>query len=219
TLAPVTPSTLYTGTTRIWRSDDGGDSWYALPTTTSGGSWNGSSVSAIAVAKTNENVLMASEGSGVYRSTDGRRTGAFVTTGLPGDSVNNLEIDPTNASVAWAALATTSGTGSICLTTNGGTSWAQTGVSSGLPSFAAQVVRVDPLDSTVIYAGTDVGVYRSTDSGRFWAKFGTGLPSSSANDLRILEDGSILRVATHGRGVWELQVPPSTNIPPTASIS
>ena len=36
--------------------------------------------------------------------------------------------------------------------------------------------RYDPTDVTTLYCGTDVGVYRSTDSGATWSAFGTGLP-------------------------------------------
>ena len=45
------------------------------------------------------------------------------------------------------------------------------------------------------------------------------MPASSIHDLQILADGSILRVATHGRGVWELQVPASGAARPTAAIT
>ena len=52
------------------------------------------------------------------------------------------------------------------------------------------------------------GVYRSTDRGATWSRFGNGLPAASVHDLAVLPDGSMLRIATHGRGIWELQVPP-----------
>ena len=49
-------------------------------------------------------------------------------------------------------------------------------------------------------------MYRSTDGGATWSPFGTGMPAVSVYDIQILADGSILRAATHGRGIWELAV-------------
>src|SRR5205823_5438918 len=140
------------------------------------------------------------------RSTNGGVSWVKTVNGLPIALVNALEVDPVNPAIAWASLATSSGT-SVYRTSDGGASW--TARSGGLPAFAAQVVRVDPTDVTgaTLYCGTDVGIYRSTDSGGSWTPFGTGLPASSVQDIRVFDDGSALRVATHGRGMWQLDVP------------
>jgi hypothetical protein len=159
---------------------------------------------------------MVSGGNRVFRSTNGGATWAGLTNGLPTLAINNLEIDPNQPNVAYAALAGTIGQ-RVYGTTDGGATWQAR--STGLPGFAAQVVRVDPTDSNVLFCGTDVGVYRSTDQGVSWSPFGTGLPNSSVHDLRILEDGSAVRVATHGRGIWELEVPPTVNTPPSVSVT
>jgi hypothetical protein len=218
TIHPANPSTIYTGSHRVWKSDNGGDTWLPLPTATAdGSSWpTGTLLTAIALSRSDPSVLMVAKSRSVFRSADGGRMWVNASSSLPGFVINNLEIDPFNASIAYAALATTS-TSSVYWTTNGGVSWAPR--SSGLPAFAAQVLRVDPTDSNDLFCGTDVGVFRSTDQGASWAKFGAGLPSSSVHDIRVLEDGSALRAATHGRGVWELDVPPTGNTPPTAVIS
>jgi hypothetical protein len=64
----------------------------------------------------------------------------------------------------------------------------------------------------------DVGVFRSADRGASWSRFGTGLPAVSVHDLEISEDGSLARIATHGRGVWELEIPPPGNRPPLVTL-
>lgn len=158
---------------------------------------------------------MVAKGGAIFRSTNGGESWVSASAGLPAFLINNLEIDPENPEIAYAALARTSGAG-LYRTTNGGVSWSPRG--SGLPRFAVQVVRVDPTDSNAVFCGTDVGVFRSTDQGESWTRFGTGLPASSVHDIRILEDGSIVRAATHGRGIWELEVPPPSNKPPVAAI-
>ena len=217
TIDPKMPWIVYGGTTRVWRTTDAGDSWAPLPTTTTDGSaWQTISISAIAVNRGDNSVILTAKGANIFRSSDGGSTWVNASSGLPTNrGINNVETDYSNSLVAYAAISGTTGPG-VFQTTNGGASW--TARSNGLPAFSTQVVRVDPTDPTVLYCGTDVGVYRSTDRGGSWLKFGNGLPSSSVHDLRILDDGSILRVGTHGRGIWELQVPPTGNNPPQASI-
>lgn len=217
---PNNSNVVYTGTTRVWKSTTGGDAWLPLPTTTSGSlTWSTSTVRSIAVARTNSQVLMAAKGVRVYRSTDGGANwvGASTTEGLPGNkTVNHVEIDPTDANIAYAAMAGTTGT-AVYYTLNGGTNWLARG--TGLPSFSALVVRVDPTDPLTLYCGTDVGVYRSTDRGANWSLFGTGLPKVSTYDIQIRRDGTMLRAATHGRGVWELAVISPVNTVPSVGIS
>jgi hypothetical protein len=54
-----------------------------------------------------------------------------------------------------------------------------------------------------IYVGTDIGVFRSTTGGKKWIRFSQGLPVCAIYDMRIHMPTHILRVATHGRGIWE----------------
>jgi photosystem II stability/assembly factor-like uncharacterized protein len=214
---PADPSIVYTVSTRLWKSVTGGDAWVPLPITVTGGqTWSSSTISALAIARSNTQVIMVGKGGRVYRSADGGNSWTRVDLGgLPGFGVTNLEIHPTDPLTAFVTLATTGTT--VYYTTNGGTVW--TARDTGLPPFAAQVVRFDPTDVSTLYCGTDVGVYRSTDSGANWSQFGTGLPAVSVYDLEATLDGSLLRAATHGRGIWELNVTGATNNAPAVGIS
>ncbi len=222
TMRPDQPQVLYTGSTRVWQSDDGGTTWTALPTDVTGGAWNSDEVWAVAVTPADQKVLMVAKNRDVYRSDDGGlawRSMPHGASGLPSSKrVVNVEISPWDAEVAFACLAGQSA-GHLVRTTNGGLTWQA--ADTGLPPFSVQVVRFDPTDATgsTLFAGTDVGLYRSTDGGITWARFGDGLPAASVHDIRILPDGSMLRVATHGRGVWQLTIPAPANHPPTIVLS
>ena len=74
----------------------------------------------------------------------------------------------------------------------------------GLPNVPVEVVKYDPRDAQTIYAGTEIGVYRSQDGGATWARFGEGLPMVRVTDLFIAKNSTLLRVSTFGRGVWEI---------------
>ncbi len=85
-----------------------------------------------------------------------------------------------------------------------GATWVAAG--NGLPDVPVNKVQVDPRDTTgnTVYAATHVGVYRTTDGGANWAPFGAGLPNVRVNDIYMPPDGGYLRVATYGRGMWQL---------------
>jgi hypothetical protein len=90
-----------------------------------------------------------------------------------------------------------------------GDSWAGatfTPMQDGLPDLPVTRVYVDPRDPgrQTIYAATHVGVYRTTNGGVGWEPFSNGLPTVRVNDIYMPPDGSFMRIATYGRGIWEL---------------
>src|SRR4029077_3520732 len=80
-------------------------------------------------------------------------------------------------------------------------------LSNGIPSVPIAAFVIDPQDSTRMFAGTDVGVYSSTDGGANWAPLGTGLPRVAVFDAEISNVHRVLRIATHGRGLYEIDIP------------
>jgi hypothetical protein len=92
---------------------------------------------------------------------------------------------------------------------NPGDSWASasfTAMQSGLPDVPVTRVYVDPRDPSrqTVYAATHVGVYRTIDGGQSWEVFSNGLPTVRVNDIYMPPDGSFMRIATYGRGIYEL---------------
>jgi hypothetical protein len=76
----------------------------------------------------------------------------------------------------------------------------------GLPDLPVTRVYIDPRDPShnTVYAATHVGVYRTLDGGQSWHVFSNGLPTVRVNDIYMPPDGSFMRIATYGRGIWEL---------------
>src|SRR4029453_18182953 len=87
-----------------------------------------------------------------------------------------------------------------------------TAVVSGLPQVPVSGFVIDPQDSNALYAGTDIGVYQSLDGGTSWLPYGTGLPRVAVFDMEISNVHRILRIATHGKGLYEIPIP-GTGIP------
>jgi hypothetical protein len=78
-----------------------------------------------------------------------------------------------------------------------------TGINT-LPDVPINGLVVDPQKSTRVFAGTDIGVFTSEDSGGTWSPYGQGLPRVAVFDIAIQNVKRVLRIATHGRGMWEI---------------
>src|SRR5262249_30625216 len=62
----------------------------------------------------------------------------------------------------------------------------------------------------VLYVGTSRGVFRSTDLGGQWSRFGAGMPRTEVDGLELLPQLDVLAAATFGRGTYEIGVPVPT---------
>jgi hypothetical protein len=209
-LGPGNPNTVYFGTNKLYRSIDKGDSTtvvsQAFPVP----------ISAIGISRTNDNVRIIGTNIGnVFATITGGNSMTDVTfvgtptTGMPAKYIARTVIDPNDPNTAYVvfngnAIAgrhvwktsnlNNTGTGTVIWTAIDGT---------GIPDVSVNAFVVDPADSTHLYAGTDRGVFLSTDGGTIWNQYGTALPDVAVFDLAISSDGH-LRAATHGRGFYEI---------------
>lgn len=222
-LGPGSPNTFYFGTDRLYRSTNRGDTMTLVSQgslTSPGG--GGSPISTIAIWPGGDNIRMVGTQNGqVFGTSSGSSTlvnlqGPFPanpTGSITNKFVGRIVIDPNNKNVAYVALSYFAPPGqgiwkitnlvaaSAALPVLPAAQWTAAG--NGIPSVPVNGLAIDPINSNIIYAGTDIGVYVSTDAGANWTPFGTGLPRSAVFDLQIQPSNRILRAATHGRGVWE----------------
>ncbi len=84
-------------------------------------------------------------------------------------------------------------------TTDYGKSWKK--ITNGIPSeHFTRVVREDPAQKGLLYAGTEAGMYISFDDGTTWESFQLNLPIVPITDLAVKENNLI--VATQGRSLY-----------------
>ena len=81
-----------------------------------------------------------------------------------------------------------------------GQTW-QSVVGEGVPpNDPVEVVREDPVNSNLLYAGTHFGFFASFDAGAHWLRVGD-LPNVRVDDLQIQPRSADLVIATHGRSI------------------
>ena len=78
---------------------------------------------------------------------------------------------------------------------------------TGGPDFV-HVIRESSANPKLLFVGTDVGVYVSTDAGGSWQRFMNGLPTVPVHDLKIHPRDRELIAGTHGRSIWIVDIRP-----------
>ncbi|HEY3383702.1 MAG TPA: hypothetical protein VGK32_18210 [Vicinamibacterales bacterium] len=81
-------------------------------------------------------------------------------------------------------------------------------IAGNIPCGPVNVIREDPANPKILYVGTDMAVFVTTDGGATWNVLGANLPSTYVQDIVIHPRDRVVVVATHGRGLWVLDAVP-----------
>ncbi len=215
---------LYFATQRLFRTTDGGQHWTMIsPDLTRADPGIPANLDAptaadddhigkrrgviytIAPSPLRANALWVGTDDGlVWRTSDGGAHWRQVTPKAltPWSKIAGIEPSHFDANVAYLAIdrhRLDDDTPYIYRTGDGGKSW--TRADAGIPrdSFV-NVVRQDPVRKSLLFAGTEQGVFVSFDGGAHWQSLQQNLPMTSVRDIDV--HGDDLVIATHGRGFW-----------------
>ncbi|MCF8348450.1 MAG: PKD domain-containing protein [Bacteroidales bacterium] len=214
---PNVNTTIYAGRQDVFKSTNQGTNWTQIS------SWNGSSLTELAVAPSNSNYIYTTTQSILYRTTDGGANWSNITGSLPTGSalITYIAIKDDDPNTVWVSMGQYDANG-VYETTDGGATWIN--ISTGLPTIPVMCVVQNKQNTTQteLYAGTDVGIYVKVGGGA-WALYSDGLPNVVVNELKIYYNTttpslSRLRAATSGRGVWESELYSPPNSPPVADF-
>ena len=153
------PSVLIAGTFNgIFRSDDSGDSWTQLPTSSTPGLVH---VESLAIDPRTTSTIYAGTWYLPYKSTDGGQSWKTIKNGIIDDSdIFAIDIDPRDPNHIIASACS-----GIYETSNGGDGWTKV---QGIPSQSRRTRAIvqHPSIPGLVFAGTTEGFWRSERGGK-----------------------------------------------------
>ncbi len=227
-VSPHDSKTVYTAGNRLFRTSDGGRSWSVVsPDLTtddpakmkdSGGPISGENSGAemhctivtVAESPAAKGVLWCGTDDGQLQvSRDGGGAWKNVAAAVPGLPQNTwcsrIEASRFDAGTAYAAFdghRTDDYETYLFKTSDYGKTWKS--IKANLPFGWVHVVREDPRNRNLLYAGTEFGVFASLDGGASWFPLRNNLPTVAVHDIAVHPRDNDLIIGTHGRGIWIL---------------
>ena len=222
---PADPKTLLFATNVLWKTTTGGRDWTiispdlsreqpdvpenigiyrtpAMNTMTRRGV-----IYAVGPSARDANVIWAGTDDGLVHVTrDGGKTWTNVTPPelRAWDKVSQVDaghFDANTAYISVNAIRRDDMRPHLFKTHDGGRTW--TRITSGLnPMGPVNVVREDPKQRGLLFAGTEREVVFSVDDGEHWQSLRMNMPATSIRDLVIKDDDLV--IGTHGRSIWIL---------------
>jgi len=215
-LSKHNPDIVYHGMQFLLMSRDKGDTWeYISPdlsynNPSKRGDINYQTISVFDESPLKFGLIYAGTDDGrLWRTKDGGKSWKEIRTGaIPEKFVSRIVASAYNIGTVYMTQ-----TGRrdddyqiyIWKSTDFGDTWQD--ISSNIPVGPVNVIREDPIDSEILYAGTDGGVFVSKDGGKKWEVLGN-LPFCYVHDLAIHPRDNMIIIATHGRGIWVMDADP-----------
>lgn len=231
-ISPHAHTRLYFAANKLFQSDDRGASWKAIsPDLTRqidrrklkvmGRVWGADTVAyntstsfygnivSLAESPVKPGLLYVGTDDGLVQETDddgGHWRKIETFPGIPDSTyVSDLEPSPTDADTVYAAFNNMK-MGDfkpyLLKSTDRGKTW--TSIAGDLPERGSVwTVAQDWVNPSLLFAGTEFGLYFSTDGGRKWIKL-ESLPVTAVRDIALHRRENDLVIATFGRGFWIL---------------
>jgi photosystem II stability/assembly factor-like uncharacterized protein len=203
TMDPNDPDTVFTGSTRVWRTKNDGKKWLPVSPTL-----DGSTISAIEIAPADsKRIYVGTENGGFFRSLDGGNKWSANLAGatLPGHTITRIDsAAKLGADFLFITIANFDHSHVFC-SRDGGKTWED--VDNGqLPNVPHHAVVIRPDEPRTVYVGNHAGVFVSHDSGETWMNMTGNLPNAIVVDLVLHEKDATLSAATYGRSLWRTRI-------------
>jgi photosystem II stability/assembly factor-like uncharacterized protein len=213
------PKRFYLAGNHVFMLTDRGDKWQAISpdlstnnpertTSTGSGAETYGVVFTLAESAAKAGMLWAGTDDGKLWVTDDN--GAHwtdLTSSLPAEAkgqwIARVEPGHKDANVAYlvvSAYETGNYAPLVYRTADKGRTW-QSIVANLSKDWPARVVREDPSNPDLLFAGTEIGLFASFDRGGSWQPLG-GLPTVPVDDILVNPRTHDLDIATHGRSLY-----------------
>ncbi len=223
--SPHDRSTIYHAGNVVFKSTDEGNSWSIVSkdltrndkskhgpgggpyTNEAAGGENYNTIMSLVESPHEKGVLWAGSDDGlVHLTRDGGQNWENVTpANLAEGIINSIEVSPHDPATAYITVMRYKFMDLkpyIFKTNDYGKSWNK--IINGITDehTFVRVVREDPKQKGLLYAGTETGLYISLNDGKKWQPFQLNLPVVAINDL-VIQDNDLI-AATAGRSFWIL---------------
>ncbi|MGH9348944.1 MAG: WD40/YVTN/BNR-like repeat-containing protein [Vicinamibacterales bacterium] len=232
-ISPHDLTRIYLGGNRVFTSRDRGDTWTASNDLTRAenrdslpimgvlpsaemlsrhdgvGAWG--TITTLAESSVTAGLLWAGTDDGsVAVSRDAGRSWTLLQDRIPPltgrGRISRVEPSHTDAGTAYVAVDRheyDDFSPHLYVTRDFGQTW--TSLGAGLPPIGwINVVREHPQNPSVLFVGTETGLFVSIDGGRRWTRFTGTFPTVPVDDLVIHPRDNDLIVGTHGRSIYVL---------------
>lgn len=129
-------------------------------------------INAIAVDPNNADVwYVGAPAGGLWKSTDAGSSWTNLFDKFLQIGVSGIAIDPNNSNIIYISTGDDDAADSYSIgvfkSTDGGTSWQETGLNPSTPNInlLTNEIVIDPSNSNIIWVGSNRGLYKSTDAG------------------------------------------------------
>jgi photosystem II stability/assembly factor-like uncharacterized protein len=215
---------LCTAANNVFKSTDQGDNWMSALTTVGNTTY-------VAFSPENPTHCYAATDNGhVYRSTDSGNSGTWNEPYSPADKppvgrITCIAISDTTLYVSYAQFS--SPVKHVYRSVDNGEHWNNaSGVlsSDSLPDVPVSALVIDQQNQEVVYASTEIGIFRTRNGGDSWESFSNGMPRIVTSGLTLRKSTNTLYASTMGRGVYRRKLSvlwwtPNVKIPSQLSKS
>jgi photosystem II stability/assembly factor-like uncharacterized protein len=193
---PDSANIFYTARALVFKTTNAGANWFPISAGTSG------TIRELAISQSSPNIMFATSASQVYKSTNAGLNWSLTSSGMPTRIITSIYIHPDSANIVLVTFSGF-GAGKVYRSMNGGATW--NNISGNLPDTPVNDVLIyhPGMATTTYLVATDVGVFVSDDYGSSWSELANGLPNTVAIHLDYNLLTNVIRVGTHGRGVYE----------------
>ena len=224
-LSPHNPDIVYMGAQKVFRSLNQGDTWEVIsPDLTKDlpqGNVPFSTITSLDESPLKFGLIYAGTDDGNVQVTkNGGGSWEKINGNLPQDLwVSSLEASAHEEGIVYLALngyRFDDFNTYLYRSDDYGQSW--TNIQANMPDEAVNILIEDPVNPSLLYAGTDHGAYISLKRGGEWHPI-TDLPNVAVYDMVVHPREKELVIATHGRSVYIMEVEPLQKLSKTAGDS
>lgn len=225
-VSPHDCDVIYHAGNRLLRSEFRGEAWEVIspdltkadPSTLTTGRGGDGNIQYATITTIDESPLtpgllwVGTDDGNVQVSRDGGENWTLVNDDIPNNPeywVSRVEAshhDPGTAYVSYTGYRRDDFRPFVYKTTDFGQTW--TSIASNLPPGPVNVIREHHENPDLLFVGTEYQVWVSNDGGARWTSLKLDMPTNPVHDMKIQERDDDLVVATHGRGIYIVDLAP-----------